>query len=129
MHCPHIVKNLESKKATPDRSENHVVGMVPCQMLQNGTSYSSDIIGFVRQFYHLIMAMPSPTHASQPANRPVTQPEQANFKVLWEDEMKAVNKYAHHKHVFALLLFWENKPGWTDMDTEKEVRKDASPPT
>lgn len=61
------------------------------------------------------------TLLSNPASPPAAQSEQAELKVLWEDEMKAVNKYVHYKNVFALLLFWENKPGWTDMSTEKEV--------
>ncbi|KAL9105915.1 MAG: hypothetical protein Q9227_008974 [Pyrenula ochraceoflavens] len=51
----------------------------------------------------------------------IVQSEQAELKVLWEDEMKDVNAYVHHKHVVALLLYWENKEGWTDMETEAEV--------
>ncbi|KAL9616014.1 MAG: hypothetical protein Q9160_009066, partial [Pyrenula sp. 1 TL-2023] len=52
---------------------------------------------------------------------PQVQSDHARFKVIWEDEMKAFNKYVHHKHVFALLLFWENTDGWSDMQTEEEV--------
>lgn len=49
------------------------------------------------------------------------QLEDAPLKVLWENEMKTVNKYVHHKHVVVLLLFWEYKPGWCDMNAEQEV--------
>lgn len=62
------------------------------------------------------------TQAVTPTETPQIETEHARFKVIWEDQMKAVNKYVHHKHVVALLLFWENIDGWSDMRTEEEVR-------
>ena len=59
-----------------------------------------------------------------PISASTSHSEQAVLKVLWEDEMKAVNTYVHHKHVVALLLSWENIEGWTDMGgTEEEVHR------
>lgn len=50
------------------------------------------------------------------------QAQNAMLSVVWEDEMKSVNKYVLHRHVVALLLYWDIKEGWTDMNTEEEVR-------
>lgn len=58
---------------------------------------------------------------ANPSSLPDEPPEQGRLDVLWEDEMKTVNKYVYHKHVVTLLLYWENKEGWTDMETEAEV--------
>lgn len=65
---------------------------------------------------------PPPTPIVTSTGTQPIQSEDAKLKVAWEDEMKAVNKYVRHKHVVALLLFWENTEGWSDMHTEEEVR-------